>query len=70
MRVGGSHGELAGAPAEPQRCPNCRTKIVVPDGDGVVVRNAILRVSARTGSVTAKCPQCKAWVEVPLKLSQ
>jgi len=55
---------------EPRRCPNCRTKIVVPDGDGVVVRNAILRVSARTGSVTAKCPQCKAWVEVPLKLSQ
>jgi hypothetical protein len=49
MRVGGSHGESAGAPAESQRCPNCRTKIVVPDGDGVVVRNAILRVSARTG---------------------
>lgn len=70
MRVGGSHGESARTPAESQRCPNCRTKIVVPDGDGIVVRNAILRVSARTGSVTAKCPQCKAWVEVPLKLSQ
>ena len=51
---------------EIQRCPGCREKIVIPDGDGVVVRNAILRVSVRTGHATAKCPRCKAWVEVPL----
>ena len=51
---------------EPQRCPVCRTKIVVPDGEGLVVKNAILRVSAQTGHASAKCPRCKAWVEVPL----
>jgi hypothetical protein len=51
-----------------RRCPVCREKIVLPDGDGLVVRNAILRVSARTGGATAKCPRCKAWVEVPLIL--
>ncbi len=55
------------APA-PQRCPVCRTKIIVPDEEGLVVRNAILRVS-RTGHARAKCPRCKAWVEVPLKYS-
>ncbi|HEU5193683.1 MAG TPA: hypothetical protein VFW70_02995 [Methylomirabilota bacterium] len=33
----------------------------------VVIRNAILKVDAPTGRVTAKCPRCKAWVEVPLK---
>jgi phage FluMu protein Com len=54
-------------PAE-KRCPACRTKIVVPDGGGVVVKNAILRVS-ETGTASAKCPRCKAWVEVPLRYS-
>ena len=57
-------------PADPvaaARCPGCRTKIVVPDEDGLVVRNAILRVSTRTGHATAKCPRCKTWVEVPLR---
>ena len=53
----------------PQRCPVCRTKIVVPDEEGLVVRNAILRVNGRTGHARAKCPRCKAWVEVPLKYS-
>ena len=53
----------------PQRCPVCRTKIVVPDDEGLVVRNAILRVSGQTGHARAKCPRCKAWVEVPLKYS-
>jgi hypothetical protein len=48
------------------RCAACRTKIVVPDADGLVVRNAILRVT-RAGHATAKCPRCKAWVEVPLR---
>ncbi|HEV8676612.1 MAG TPA: hypothetical protein VGX21_21455 [Methylomirabilota bacterium] len=55
-----------GTPAALRRCPVCRTKIVVADDEGVVVRNAILRVS-RTGHATAKCPRCKAWVEVPLR---
>ena len=52
--------------SESRRCPVCRTKIVVPDDDGLVVKNAILRVSAETGRATAKCPRCKTWVEVPL----
>jgi phage FluMu protein Com len=49
-----------------QRCPRCRTKIIVPEPDGLVVKNAVLRVSAETGQATAKCPRCKTWVEVPL----
>jgi DNA-directed RNA polymerase subunit RPC12/RpoP len=53
----------------PQRCPVCRTKIVVPDDEGLLVRNAILRVSSQTGYARAKCPRCKAWVEVPLRYS-
>jgi predicted Zn-ribbon and HTH transcriptional regulator len=52
---------------EPQRCPTCRTKIVVPDGEGILVKNAILRVSVDTGHASAKCPRCKSWVEVPLQ---
>jgi hypothetical protein len=51
------------------RCPTCRTKIVVPDGTGLVVRNAILRVTRESGGATAKCPRCKTWVEVPLRYS-
>ena len=53
-------------PFEPQRCPTCRTKIVMPTEGGLVVKNAILHVSAATGRATAKCPRCKSWVEVPL----
>jgi len=49
-----------------RRCPTCRTKIVVPDEDGLVVKNAILRISLQTGHARAKCPRCKSWVEVPL----
>ena len=30
------------------------------------MKNAILRVSAKTGRTVAKCPRCKGWVEVPL----
>lgn len=55
---------LAGA--EGGRCPTCRTKIVVPQPDGLVAKHAILRVSATTGRAAAKCPRCKRWVEVPL----
>jgi phage FluMu protein Com len=33
----------------------------------VVVKNAILRVDQSSGLVTAKCPRCKSWVEVPLR---
>jgi len=32
-----------------------------------MIRNAILRVDGPSGRVTAKCPRCKAWVEVPLR---
>ncbi len=53
-------------PVEAQRCPTCRTKIVVPAERGLVVKNAILRVSADTGHASAKCPRCKTWVDVPL----
>jgi endogenous inhibitor of DNA gyrase (YacG/DUF329 family) len=53
-------------PTDARRCPTCRTKIVVPDEQGLVVKNAILRVSLDTGHASAKCPRCKTWVEVPL----
>ena len=46
-----------------------QTRIVVPDGAGLVVRNAILRVTRESGGATAKCPRCKTWVEVPLRYS-
>ena len=55
---------LAGA--EARRCPTCRTKIVVPEPDGLIVKNSVLRVSGKTGRAAAKCPRCKSWVEVPL----
>lgn len=53
-------------PREARRCPACRTKIIVPDAQGLVLKNAILRVSAETGRASAKCPRCKTWMEVPL----
>jgi hypothetical protein len=59
-----------GVAGEPRRCPVCRVKILIPDSEGFVVRNAILRVSLGTGHARAKCPRCKAWVEVPLKYSE
>ena len=51
---------------EEQRCPTCRTKIVIPGEEGWVIKNAILRVSAVSGQASAKCPRCKTWVDVPL----
>ena len=54
------------AGVEGRRCPTCRTKIIVPAPDGLVVKNAILRVNGKTGRAVAKCPRCKTWVEVPL----
>ena len=45
----------------------CATKIVVPGPDEIVVKNAILRVARASGRVTAKCPRCKAWVEIPFR---
>ncbi len=45
----------------------CRTRLVVKEPDEIVIRNAILKVEAQTGRVTAKCARCKAWVEVPLR---
>jgi phage FluMu protein Com len=65
-----SSGVRGSDPVAPVRCPTCRTKIVVADGEGWVVRNAILRVSGQTGQATAKCPRCKGWVEVPLAYRQ
>jgi hypothetical protein len=61
-------GELVRAlsKVEERRCPTCRTRIVVPQPEGLVVKNAILRVSGTTGRAAAKCPRCKGWVEVPL----
>ena len=50
-----------------RRCPSCRTKILIRESEAVVVKNAILRVSLRTGDAFAKCPRCKDWVEVPLR---
>jgi phage FluMu protein Com len=49
------------------RCQVCATKIVLPGVDDVVVKNAILRVDRASGHVAAKCPRCKAWVDVPLR---
>ena len=49
------------------RCPTCRATLLVRGPEEVVIRNAILKVDAPSGRVTAKCPRCKAWVEVPLK---
>jgi hypothetical protein len=48
-------------------CPVCRAKVVVPGADEVVIRNAIIKVDTPTGRVTAKCPRCKSWMEVPLR---
>jgi uncharacterized protein with PIN domain len=50
-----------------ERCPVCRAKLVEKLPEEVVIRNAILKVDAPTGRVSAKCARCKAWVEVPLR---
>ena len=57
--------EPAVSPAS--RCQVCATKIVVAGPSEVVVKNAILRVDRASGQVAAKCPRCKAWVDVPLR---
>lgn len=49
------------------RCPNCRTKIQRQDGDCLYLRNAIIKVDLLTHASYAKCPQCKTWVEIPLR---
>jgi hypothetical protein len=53
--------------ASVDRCPVCRDKVLVKLPGEVLIRNAILRVDARTGRVAAKCGRCKSWVEVPLR---
>ena len=55
------------SPVEIERCPTCRAKVITRQPGEVMIRNAILRVDAPTGRVTAKCPRCKAWLEVPLR---
>jgi len=57
--------EAVASPAT--RCRVCATQIVVTGPSDVVVKNAILRVDRASGHVTAKCPRCKAWVDVPLR---
>ena len=47
--------------------PGLPRKVVVRLQDKVVIHNAIPKVDAPTGRVTAKCPRCKSWVEVPLR---
>jgi DNA-directed RNA polymerase subunit RPC12/RpoP len=54
-------------PATSLRCPVCRAKVVVALPNEVVIHNAILKVDASTGRVSAKCARCKAWVPVPLR---
>lgn len=49
------------------RCPVCRTRLVVRAPGEILVRNAILKVEGESGRVTAKCSRCKSWVEVPLR---
>ena len=38
-----------------------------PSGLAARQDNAILRVARASGRVTAKCPRCKAWVEIPFR---
>ena len=49
------------------RCPVCKSKVVVMSAEEGVIHNAILRVDRPTGQVSAKCSRCKSWVEVPLR---
>jgi len=60
--VAATHGAQSGG-----RCQVCGTRIVVEGEQDVMVKNAILRVERVTGRVSAKCPRCKAWVQVPLR---
>jgi DNA-directed RNA polymerase subunit RPC12/RpoP len=61
-------GELVRAlsKVEERRCPTCRTRIVVPQPQGLVAKHAVLRVGGKTGRAAARCPRCKGWVQVPL----
>lgn len=53
--------------AAANRCPVCKSKVVVTSDEEVVIHNAILRVDRPTGRVSAKCSRCKSWLEVPLR---
>jgi hypothetical protein len=55
------------APEVASACSVCRERLVVRDADCVVIRNAIIKVETQTGRVSAKCPRCKSWMEVPLR---
>jgi hypothetical protein len=50
-------------------CPTCRERLIVAVPGEIYIRTAILRVSGPTGEVTARCPRCKSWNEVPLRLA-
>lgn len=60
-------GEALQTGQDRARCPVCRETLLVRSPAEVMIRNAILRVDGPSGLVTAKCPRCKAWVEVPLR---
>jgi DNA-directed RNA polymerase subunit RPC12/RpoP len=66
-----SKSRIVGGVRQPRpgtgRCPVCSSKVVIHGEAEVLVKNAILRVDSASGRVTAKCPRCKAWVEVPLR---
>ncbi len=49
------------------RFPVCRGKVVEQLRGEVVIRNAIPKVDAPTGRVSAKRASFQAWVEVPLR---
>ena len=51
------------------RCPHCRTRLEKQEGGFLFVKNAIIKVDLKTRLAAAKCPQCKRWVEVPLRLA-
>jgi hypothetical protein len=61
------HASAVQSAHERGRCPICRVTLVLRTAEEVIIRNAIVRVDAPTGRVTAKCPRCKGWVEVPLR---
>ena len=69
MTIPVDNGYFAPVQQTPERgrCPSCRITLLLRSADEVVIRNAVLKVDGPSGRVTAKCPRCKAWVEVPLQ---
>ena len=66
VSIGDASGYLAKRMQQDRPSVMEQLKIVVPEAGGLLVKNAILRVSFPAGDASAKCPRCKTWVEVPL----